>query len=139
MSRTRRSSLTETQIKAAELYAWGATNDKVSEETGMSVRALTNWKKRPEFIDEVVYQSRHMLSEGIPQVYAIVLEKAKLGIPWACQLLFKHFEFLSTTEAKKDEGQIVFNWGTEPPSTPAPVETEEEEPPAPIPPEDPIN
>jgi hypothetical protein len=127
-------------MQAANMFAYGATLQVVSDTLHVPIRTLSSWKQKEDFIAEVVAQSRLMLHDGLPEVYGIVLAKAKQGIPWACQLIFKHTEFLATCETKQTENQITFNWGCSPPTAPElpeePLDSEEAEEPAPTPEKD---
>jgi hypothetical protein len=127
MSRTPRKELTEQQLTAARALAAGATLAQAAEESDSSVRAITNWKRNPLFIAELSSQTQKLVHENLPAVLAMVYEKAKVGVPWACQLVVKHAEYIAALESKIPDTEVAVGWADEP-ILPAQVTEEEDSP-----------
>jgi hypothetical protein len=104
---------TRKQLKAIEILALAhgdLENKELAKLIGCSEGTLLSWKRKPEFIDEVVKRARQLVREKLPKIYSVLTDKAEDGEYQHIKLVLTHFEKLEELQSKANEGSINFTW-----------------------------
>ena len=99
------------QQKAIDLLARGGmTYDAIAKECNTSTHTIYNWRKDPDFMDEVISRAQSILKEELPEVYDALRSNAKGGNPKHIDIYLKHLERLEEIRSKYSQNAISFTW-----------------------------
>ena len=105
---------TPEQLVAIELLAEGGhPYEEVAEHCKTSSHTIYNWRKDPQFMDEVIRKARENLKRNLPDIYRTLTSNAKEGNVKHIELVLKHLERLEEMKTKYAANSITFTW--EPP------------------------
>jgi transposase-like protein len=99
------------KLEAIELLAAGGMSFvDVAETVGVTQKTLRQWRKEPEFGQMVLDSSRALIKENMPDIYNVLLSKAKKGDTQALKLWIEHSERLEQLANVAQQGHISFTW-----------------------------
>jgi hypothetical protein len=103
----------ENQIKAIELLSYGnKTYKEIADLCDTTAETLRQWRKLPEFQEEVKKRCREVLKDMEPALYNIALKKAFEDGSWQhIRLLLGRIERLEDiAEGRGQDYNIMFKW-----------------------------
>ncbi len=103
----------ERHLKAIELLANGnLTYNEVADAVGVTSFALREWRKDPEFQEQVRKECRDLLKESEPSLYQIALQQAhKTGSAQHLKLLLERIERLEDiADGRGPAYDVMFTW-----------------------------
>ena len=106
----------ESQLKAIELLAKGnKTYKEIADIVGVSAETLRQWRKLPEFQDEVRKRCRELLKDLEPALYNLAFQQAQEKGSWQhIKLLLERIGRLEDiAEGRGQDYQLIFKWKEE--------------------------
>lgn len=106
----------ESQIKAIELLAEGKkTYKEIADLVGVSAETLRQWRKHPEFQEEVRKRCRELLKDLEPALYNLAFQQAKEKGSWQhIKLLLERIGRLEDiAEGRGQDYELIFKWKEE--------------------------
>jgi len=94
-----------------ELLACGKKKmTEVCEIVGISKDTYYKWRKDPEIMEAMIKRARELLREELPEIYNVLLTKAKEGGHHHIRILLEHVEKLEQWANEASAGSIVIKW-----------------------------
>jgi transposase-like protein len=103
----------EQQLIAIELLAQGGkTYKEIAELSDTTAETLRQWRKLPEFQDNIKNRCRELLKDMEPTLYALAFKKAVADGSWQhIKLLLSRIERLEDiAEGRGQDYAIMFRW-----------------------------
>jgi hypothetical protein len=103
----------ENQLKAIELLAQGGkTYKEIAELCDTTAETLRQWRKLPEFQDNIKNRCRELLKDMEPALYNLAFKKAMTDGSWQhIKLLLGRIERLEDiAEGRGQDYAIMFKW-----------------------------
>jgi len=98
----------EAQLEAIEILSAGpALYKDVAAQVGVDVRTIARWRKDQEFRSEVKHSLYNRLSDELPAVFNVLLDKCKSGDLRAIRLLLEHLSRVDMIEVGQDLSHTI--------------------------------
>jgi len=101
---------TEQEIAINLLAEGGHSYEEIAEQSKVSPHTIYNWRKNPDFMDEVIRKARRLLKDNLPDIYESLVHQAKDGDPRHIKIILEHLEKLEEMKAKHAENSLTFTW-----------------------------
>ena len=99
------------KMKAIELFSEGTYNNKqVAELVDVCPNTITEWRKDPLFMDDIIELSRSLLRGRLAPIYNKLAVKAENGSYQHIKLLLEHLDNLEEHKSKNADKVITFVW-----------------------------
>ena len=99
------------KLEAIELLAAGGLSlTQIAEKVGITQKTLRKWRTEPEFCQSVMDKSMGLIKENLPDIYSVLIKKAKAGDNQALKLYIEHYERLEEMKKTAELGHFSFTW-----------------------------
>ena len=101
--------LSSKQLKAIELLAIGQQSlTDITKEVGITRDTLWKWRKKATFRKAVADRTRELLADALPDIFNVMIERAREGDPRHIKLILEHLE--KNTEEEDKGTDLSFTW-----------------------------